>query len=92
MVSNPKPSTVSTMSAMTVTVNKRVNAGMKALAEEVSKKTVIACAAQYGFNEEEALAMLGLTMSEDAVSKPKMTEEQSLPQRKRVPLSPRRRR
>ena len=78
------------MSAITVTVNKRVNAGMKELAEEVSKKTVIACALQYGFNEEEALALLGLTMLKNVttVNKPKMTEEQKLAAKEARALKP----
>lgn len=55
MVSNIPNQVFNTMSAMIVTVNKRVSTGMKELAKEVSKQTIATCAEKYGFAAAEML-------------------------------------
>ena len=55
MVSNIPNQVFNTMSAMTITVNKRVSVGMKELAKEVSKQTIATCAEKYGFAAAEML-------------------------------------
>jgi len=78
MYDTKQPQQVSnTMSAMIVTVNKRVNAGMKELAKEVSKQTIATCAAKYGFAADEMLDFIEREFDLKGASKAKKAASDS---------------
>jgi len=71
----PKQVCINTMSAMIVTVNKRVSAGMKDLAKEVSKQTIATCAEKYGFAAAEMLEFIEREFELKGASKAKKLAE-----------------
>jgi hypothetical protein len=65
------------MSAMIVTVNKRVSVGMKELAKEVSKQTIATCAEKYGFAAAEMLDFIEREFELKGASKAKKAASDS---------------
>jgi len=77
MVSFPPTKCINTMSAMIVTVNKRVSVGMKELAKEVSKQTIATCAEKYGFAAAEMLDFIEREFELKGASKAKKAASDS---------------
>ena len=73
----PPTKCINTMSAMIVTVNKRVSAGMKELAKEVSKQTIATCAEKYGFAAADMLDFIEREFELKGASKAKKVASDS---------------